>query len=93
MQAAWGRCRDGDHLVGRRHLEVERQGSGGLDASEIVVADMTAVFAQVRGNAVAADRSDNLGGAHWIGMIAAASVPDRRNVIDVDAQPQPAGTA
>jgi hypothetical protein len=81
--------RDLDHLVGRRHLEVERQVGGFLDAPQVLVADVAAVVAQVRGDAVAADAGDDLGGAHRIGMVAAARVADRGDVIDVDAETEP----
>ena len=82
--------RDRQHLVGRRHLQVERQAGRGLDARQIRVADMAAVLAQMRGDAVAADRGDDLRRAHRIGMIAAARVADGGDMIDVDAQPQAA---
>ena len=54
--------------------------------AQVVVADVPAVLAQVRGDAVAADAGDDLGRAHRIGMVAAARVADRRDVIDVDAR-------
>ena len=81
--------RNRQHLVGRRHFEVERQVGRGLDAGEVVIADVAAVFAQMRGDAVSADRRDNLGRADRIRMIAAARVADRRDMVDVDAQAQP----
>ena len=83
--------RDGEHLVGRRHFEVERQIGRGLDPREVFVADVAAVFAQVRRNPVAATFRDNLGRTHRIGMIAAARVADRRHVIDVHAQSKQVG--
>ena len=60
-------------------------------AVPIVVAEGAAVRAQGRGDAVAADRSDDLRRAHRIGMIAAARVTDRRDVVDVDAETQFSG--
>ena len=81
--------RDLQHLLGRRHFEVERQAGGSLDAGEIVIADMAAVFAQVRRHPVAAGACDHFGGAHRIGMIAAARVADGGDVIDVDAEAEP----
>ena len=83
--------RDAQHFLGRGHLEIERQVRGGLDARQILVADVAAIFAQVRGNAIAADRRDDLGRAHGIGMIAATRVADRGDVIDGDAQSQARG--
>ena len=79
--------RDGEHLLGRRHFEVERQVGRLLDALQVVVADMAPVLAQMRGDAVAADARDDLRRAHRIGMVAAARIADRRDVIDVDAEP------
>src|SRR5690606_45332 len=81
--------RDLDHLLRRGHLQVEWQVGGGLDAPEILVADVAPVLAQVRGDAVAANPCDDLGRAHGIGVITAARVADRGDVIDIDAQPQP----
>ena len=80
--------RDREHLVGRGHLEVERQVGRRLDACQIVVADMAPVLAQMRSDAVAADRRDDLSRAHRIGMVAAACVADGRDVVDVDAKAQ-----
>ena len=51
------RKRDRDHLVGRRHLEVERaarQAQTSDSAHDVVVDDVPAVLAQVRGDAVGA---------------------------------------
>ncbi len=45
--------RDGDHLVGRRHFEIERLVDFRLQPRDVVVADVAAVFAQMRGDAVA----------------------------------------
>jgi hypothetical protein len=52
---------------------------------------MPPVFAQMRRNAVAADLCDNLRRAHRIGMVAAARVPDRRDMVDIDAEAEVAG--
>ena len=83
--------RDCQHLVGRGHLKIERQARRRLDALEIVVADVAAVFAQVHGNAVATRLRDDFGGARRIGMLAAACIADRRDVINVHAEAQAAG--
>src|SRR5690606_20635373 len=82
---------DLDHFFSRRHLEVERQIGRLLDPLQVLVTDVPAVLAQVGGNPVAADARDDLRSAHGVGVIAAASVPDRGDVIDVDAEAQPAG--
>ena len=80
--------RDGDHLVGRRHFEIERLVDLGLQPRDVVVADMAAVLAQMRGDAVGAGRDRELGRAHRIGMAPAARVADGGDVIDVDAEAQ-----
>ena len=79
-QAACGRVfeRDRHHLVGRRHLEVERLGDLGLEPRHVVVADVAAVLAQMRGDAVGAGLDRELRGAHRIGMRAAARIADGR---------------
>ncbi len=80
--------RDRDHLVGRRHFEVERLGDLGLQARDVVVADMPAILAQMRGDAVGAGLDRELRRLHRIGMRAAARIADGRNVVDVDAKAQ-----
>ena len=97
-QAACGRVlqRDRDHLVGRRHLEIERLGDLRLEARHVVVADVAAIFAQMRGDAVGAGLDRDLRRAHRIGMPAAARIAHGRDVVDVDAEAerrQLAGTA
>jgi hypothetical protein len=47
---------------------------------------MPPVFAQMRGDTIAADLRDNFRRAHWIGMIPAARVPDRRDMVNVDPE-------
>ncbi len=77
---------DGEHFLGRRHFEVERQAGRLLDALQVAVADVAPVLAQMRGDAVAAARRDDFGGAHRVRVVAAARVPDRGDVVDVDAE-------
>ncbi len=83
---------DIQHFLRRRHLEIERQAGGSLDAGDVIVADMAAIFAKVRGDAVAARACDDFRGAHRIGVIAAARVADRGDVVDVDAEAELRGT-
>ena len=80
--------RDRDHLVGRRHFEVERLGDLRLEARDVVVADVPAILAQMRGDAVGAGLDRELRRLHGIGMRPAARVADGRNVIDVHAEAQ-----
>ena len=82
---------DGDHLRGRRHFEIERLGDLGLEARDVVVADVAAVFAQMRRDAVGAGLDRDLRGAYGIGMAAAARVADGRDVVDIDAEAEMGG--
>ena len=78
--------RDVDHLVGRRHFEIERLLDLGLEARDIVVADVPAILAQMRRDAVGAGLDREPRGPHRIGMPSAARVADGGDVVDVDAQ-------
>ena len=75
------------HLRRRGHLEIKRQADFFLQPAHIVVANMPPVLAQMRGNAVGAGRGDKMRGAHRIWMRASAGVPDRRHMVDVNAEP------
>ena len=77
--------RDLDHLRRRRHFEIERLVDLGLEPRDVVVADVAAILAQMRGDAVGAGLDRELGRAHRIGMPPAARVADGGDVIDVDA--------
>ena len=79
---------DVEHLVGRRHLEIERLGDRRLQPLHVVVADVAAILAQMRGDAVGAGLDRQQRGAHGIGNRAAARVAHGRDMVDVDAQPQ-----
>ena len=68
-RAALERSGDAEHLLGRRHLEVERQVELGHQPVDVVVGDVAAVLAQVRGDAVGAgglgDRARPRTGSGW----------------------------
>ena len=81
--------RDAEHFLGRRHFEIERLVDLGLEPRDVVVADMAAVLAQMRGDAVGAGRDRKLGRAHRIGMAPAARVADGGDVVDIDAEAEP----
>ncbi len=78
--------RDLNHLVGRRHFEVERLVDLGLEPRDVIVADVTPVLAQMRGDAIGSGFDGEHGGTHRIGMAPAARIADGRDVIDVDAK-------
>ena len=78
--------RNVEHRLGRRHLEIERLGDGSLEAAHVVVVDVAAVLAQMRGDPVGAGLDGDEGRAHRIGQRPAAGVADGRDMIDVDAE-------
>ena len=79
---------DIEHLLGRRHLQVERTGQLGLQAPDVAVGDVPPVLAQVRGDAVGAALQRKVRGAQGIGMASTARVTDGGHVIDIHAQAQ-----
>ena len=78
--------RDLEHLLGRRHLEVEGDGQPGHQLGNVLVADVAAVFAKMGGDPVGAGLGGEQGGPDRIGKIAAARVPDRRDMVDIDSE-------
>jgi hypothetical protein len=78
--------RDLQHLVGRRHLQVERQVDLGAEPVDVVVGDVPAILAQMRGDAVRPGLRRELRRAHGVGVLDAARVPDGRDMVDVDAE-------
>ena len=85
--------RDRQHLVGRRHLQIERDRQFGGEPRDVAVGDMAPVLSQVRGDAVGTRLRSEQRRAHRIGIAGAARVADGRDVIDVDAQAQRHGHA
>ena len=83
--------RDLQHLLGRGHFKVQGQVDLGHQPVDIAIGNVAAVFAEVRGDAVGAGLGSDDGRAHRIGMVAAARVPDGRDMIDIDAQPERIG--
>ena len=83
--------RDGEHLVGGRHLQVERPGQLALQAGDVGIGDMAPVLAQMRRNAVGAGLDGQMGGTRGIGVPTAARVTDGGDVVDVDAQAEMGG--
>jgi hypothetical protein len=80
--------RDFEHLVGRRHLQGQWQVERLHQPHQIIVGNMTPVFAQVRNDAVGAGLRRRKRSAHWIGMAATARISDCRDVIDIHPKPQ-----
>ncbi len=75
------------HLIGRRHLKVQRHRQRLHQPLDIGIRDMAAILAQMRGYAVGARVLGQLRGANRIGIGAAARVSHRRHMVDVDAKP------
>ena len=78
--------RDLEHFLGRGHFEVEGDGQARHQLGDILVADVAAVLAQVGGDPVGSRLGGEQGRAHRIGEVAAARVPDGRDMVDVDAE-------
>ena len=75
-----------DHLLGRRHLEIQRPGDRLFQPRHVGVADVPPVLAQVRGDAVGAGLDRGERRAHRIGMVAAARIAQGGDVIDIDSE-------
>ena len=84
----FGRERNPQHVVGRGHLEIQRLGDLRLQPRHVVVADVAAVLAQMRGDAVGAGLDRGERRAHGIGTRSAARIAQGRDVIDIDAKAQ-----
>ena len=80
--------RDRQHLLGRRHLQVERQVDFPGQPVDVAVGDMPAILAQMGGDAVGAGLGGQPRRAHRVGMAPASGVADGRHVIDVDPEAQ-----
>ena len=63
-----------------------------LEPRDVVIDDVAAIFAQMRGDAVGAGSDRDLGGLHRIGMLAAARIAHGGDVIDVDAEAERSGS-
>ncbi len=85
--------RDLQHLLGRRHFEVERNGELRPKRLDILVPNVASVLAEMGGDAVGAGFGGEQGRFHRIGMIAAARVPDGRDMVDIDAEAEVTGHA
>ena len=75
-----------EHLVGARHLEIEDGRHRCGESRDVVVLNVPAVLAQVRGDAVGAGVLADRRTRNGVGMLAAARLSQRRDVIDVDVE-------
>lgn len=74
------------HLWRYRYFEIERRKRGRGQPRNVVVADVAAILAQMRGDGVGARLHRELRAAQRIGMAPSPRVAQRRDVIDVDAK-------
>ena len=81
--------RNAEHLVGRRHLKIERLVDFGFQPSNIIVANMTAILTQMCRYPVAASSDCKFSCPHRIRVTASARVPDGGDVIDIHAKTEP----
>jgi hypothetical protein len=73
------------------HLQVERQRDLGLQPGDVLIANVTAIFAQMRGDAIRAGLGRQARRAHRVGMCAAACVADGGDVVNVHAKTDAGG--
>jgi hypothetical protein len=77
---------DADHFRRRRHFEIERLGEALFQPLHIVIDNVAAILAQMRGDAVGAGGNGKLGGLDRIGMPSAARISHGRDMVDIDAE-------
>ena len=77
---------DGDHLVARRHLEVQLAAHRGAQALEVAVLDVPPVAAQMDGDAGGSGRFRDGGRFDRIRIVAMPGLAQGRDVIDVDRE-------
>ena len=75
-----------DHLVGRRHLEVELDVRQLAQPAHVLVLDVAPVLAQVHGDAVGAAEVRLDRRPHRVGLVGAPRLADGGDVVDVDAE-------
>lgn len=81
--------RDAKHLIGRRHLEIKRLVNLGFQPSNIIVANMTTIFAQMCRYPVGAGGDCKFGRPYRIRVTASTRVTDGGNVINIHAKTKP----
>ena len=79
-------ARDAQHLVGRRHLQVQHAAHGLAQHPHVAVLDVAAVLAQVDGDAVGARQLAQRRRRDRIGIARPALLAQRRDVVDVDVE-------
>src|ERR1700704_1334113 len=77
-----------NHVIGCRHLEIQRFQNLPFQPRHVLVADMAPVLAQMRGNAIGASFYGKVCRTHRIGEDAAPRIAQGRDMIDIDAETQ-----
>ncbi len=80
---------DAEHLLGDRHLEVQRLAALEAEIGEdldIAVGDVPPILAQVGGDAVGAGRQRQLRRPRRLRIAGPPGVPDGRHMVDVHAE-------
>ena len=80
--------RDLQHLLGGRHLQIERQVNLFREPSNIVVGDVSSILAKMRGNAIRAGLRCQARRTDWVWMAPTPGVSNSGNVIDIDTEAQ-----
>ena len=76
--------REGHHLVGGRHLEVQSRANGAAQAMHIVVLDVSTILSQMHGDAVGSEGLDITGYLKQIGIVPSARIAQGGEFIDVE---------
>ena len=79
---------NGQHCIRAGHFEVERRADRGLQAGYVVILYVATVLAQVGRNPVGARVLAEACRGNGIRFVGPPGLPDRRDVIDVDAEAQ-----
>src|SRR2546423_6774570 len=77
---------EAQHLLGARHLEVQHRAHFACETPDVVVLDVAAIFAKMRGDSIRSGVLADARGRYRIRFVAAARLPERRDVIDVDVK-------
>ena len=81
-----GRAGDADHLVSRRHFQVELDLRRFLEPADVGILDVPAILAQMHGDAIGAAQMRLDGAPDGIGFVSAPGLADGGDVVDVDAE-------
>ena len=80
-----------DHLLRRRHFKIKRLADALIEPRNVVIDDVAAILAQMRGDAIGASRDGDLRSLDGIGMPSTACVANGGDVIDIDAEADGSG--